>query len=383
MPPMSPSAVYGLAVGAGLDHEGAIIATAVSWAESGLNPDAEGDDDLTDETWGRSVGLWQVRSLRAQSGTGGPRDAVALLDPAHNARAMAVISAIGEDFTPWTDYRSGKYRAHLDAVRAAVEVQPMELWHPRAIRVGPGTDYGNSYIGVPWKVVLHTTESDNYWPDGDSYFGSTSWPHATIVAGMIYQHIPIDLPARALYHGGPEETNRANAIQCEIVTRAALTPVMSDALMETVADWFEWVLVQTNTPMTFAEFHGPGEGIVLASEDSPIRIRGDDWYDFTGILGHQHVPSGNDHWDPGRFPVDRLRAAIVGTPTPLPEGEPMLVQLVCDGEDWLYDSAGRIMYRITAPIWDVLTACSVPRVVVERSVLTEFQNVARNAGFSG
>lgn len=61
----------------------------------------------------------------------------------------------------------------------------------------------------------------------------------------------------------------------------------------------------------------------------------------------------------------------------------MTVHLACEGEDWLFDSPGRIMYRITTSIWDVLKACDVPRVEVDRSVLTEFKNVAKNAGFTG
>jgi hypothetical protein len=29
------------------------------------------------------------------------------------------------------------------------------------------------------------------------------------------------------------------------------------------------------------------------------------WHNYSGYLGHEHVPS-NQHWDPGRFPIDKI-----------------------------------------------------------------------------
>lgn len=103
-------------------------------------------------------------------------------------------------------------------------------------------------------------------------------------------------------------------------------------------------------------------------------IRGEPWHAQPSEIAEPARVAGAE----SRMP------AVTPEPLPNPEGDPdMVVQLVCEGEDWLYDSSGRIMYRITAPIWPVLKAAKVVRVEVERSVLTEFQNLARNAGFSG
>jgi hypothetical protein len=121
---MEPSAVYALATGAGLDPEAAIIATAIAWAESGLDPQAIGDLDLEDGKWGPSCGLWQIRSLRADTGTGRPRDRERLLDPVFNAAAMATISG-GTNWSPWSVWKNGRYLAHIDAVRAAVKETPV------------------------------------------------------------------------------------------------------------------------------------------------------------------------------------------------------------------------------------------------------------------
>lgn len=120
---MTPEAVYALA--AHLDPEAAVIATAIAWAESDLDPTVEGDINLQDEKWGPSCGLWQIRSLRADTGTGRDRDRERLLDPAFNAAAMATISKGGTDWTAWSMFKNGRYLSYLDAVRAAVGDTPM------------------------------------------------------------------------------------------------------------------------------------------------------------------------------------------------------------------------------------------------------------------
>ncbi len=151
---MTPSGVYRLANAAGLSGDAAIIATAIAWAESGLNPDAIGDENLEDEKWGPSCGLWQVRSLRAHAGTGLERDRMRLFDPAFNARSMVTISG-GTNWQPWSVFKNGKYRQHLDAVRAAVKETPMRFvsradWGadaPTGRTEAPGQTRG---IGVHW-----------------------------------------------------------------------------------------------------------------------------------------------------------------------------------------------------------------------------------------
>lgn len=116
MSTLSPAAIYSLAVGAGLSPAAATTATAVALAESGGRTDAQGDVGLEDGTWGPSVGLWQIRSLKAQYGTGGARDASRLTDPQFNAAAMAQISGAGGNFKPWTTFTKGTYKQYLSQV---------------------------------------------------------------------------------------------------------------------------------------------------------------------------------------------------------------------------------------------------------------------------
>lgn len=145
--------VYALARRTGLDHPKAIIATAIAGGESGLDPAAVGDRSLQTATWGPSVGLWQVRSLNADTGTGRTRDRTRLADPAFNARSMFSISEGGRDWSPWSVYKSGTYRKHLPAAQAAAGgggVLPPETHSPTYPASTSGVSFalGNSPFDV-------------------------------------------------------------------------------------------------------------------------------------------------------------------------------------------------------------------------------------------
>jgi hypothetical protein len=113
MPTLTPAQIYTLAHQAGLSAAAATTATAIALAESGGDPNAVGDVGLENATWGPSVGLWQIRSLKAQYGTGGTRDASRLKDPYFNAKSMVAISGTGGSWKPWSTYTSGSYKKYL------------------------------------------------------------------------------------------------------------------------------------------------------------------------------------------------------------------------------------------------------------------------------
>src|SRR5689334_2109080 len=111
---LAPSSVYQLARAAGFTPAQAVTMTAIAGAESGWNPNAVGDTGLADATWGPSIGLWQVRSLNAQAGTGGPRDATRLKDPAFNAYAARQVYT-EQGFGAWSTFTNGRFRNYLGA----------------------------------------------------------------------------------------------------------------------------------------------------------------------------------------------------------------------------------------------------------------------------
>ncbi len=182
----------------------------------------------------------------------------------------------------------------------------METWHPAAHRVEPHNAASGTMLQSPWRQVLHTTEVKQYTPSRDSYYGHQSYPHATVVAGRIYQHYPINRTARALKNvSGGVETNRLHCIQVEIAWKAAEAKAMPPELLSTVRDWVLWVQRQTGHRLDTRIFYGEDAGFTLASPTSRQRMSHEGWRAFNGVCGHQHVPE-NSHWDPGAIDIQYL-----------------------------------------------------------------------------
>lgn len=116
----TPAQVYRDLTAAGFTPQAATTLTAIAGAESGYNDTAVGDVSLEDNMWGPSVGLYQIRTLKAQTGTGSDRD-ISRLTGNDQAQAAAAydISHQGTDFSPWTTYTSGAYRQFLNGAQAA------------------------------------------------------------------------------------------------------------------------------------------------------------------------------------------------------------------------------------------------------------------------
>ncbi|WP_375487339.1 hypothetical protein [uncultured Jatrophihabitans sp.] len=117
---MTPAGIATLALERGCSAAQAPIATAVAMAESGGSPSAQGDVTLMTSTWDWSAGLWQIRGLRSQRGTGQLRDSIANQRAATNSAAMYVISSSCTNWTPWTTYTRGLYLGYMGLARQAV-----------------------------------------------------------------------------------------------------------------------------------------------------------------------------------------------------------------------------------------------------------------------
>jgi murein DD-endopeptidase MepM/ murein hydrolase activator NlpD len=167
---LSPSAVYALARSAGFDPSTAAVMVAIAGAESGWNPVAVGDAGLADDTWGPSIGLWQIRSLRAQTGTGRERDASRLTDPAFNARAAFTIYK-QQGLRAWSTYSNGRFRNYLGQATAA--------------SVGGAVDQATSGAGLSGAIVPGATIGARFGDRG------SMWSHT---GG---RHTGIDLMAAA------------------------------------------------------------------------------------------------------------------------------------------------------------------------------------------
>ena len=108
------------------------MAGAIAMAETRGFNERVGDEDLETGKWGPSVGLTQLRTLRSQTGTGGPRDIERVRDPLENMKAALELYQ-GRDaeygggmyyepggFDQWSTFTSGAYKEFMPmADRAA------------------------------------------------------------------------------------------------------------------------------------------------------------------------------------------------------------------------------------------------------------------------
>jgi hypothetical protein len=102
---VNPQQIGAFAYAAGVRSQSSLqAAIAIALAESGGNPNKPGDVGLQTAHWGPSLGLWQIRSVKSESGKGTVRDATRLKDPTFNAKSMYSISNGGKNWGPWTTW---------------------------------------------------------------------------------------------------------------------------------------------------------------------------------------------------------------------------------------------------------------------------------------
>lgn len=113
-----------IALSVGFTKDNARVASAIAMCESPFTQnnvahsdfDAVGDQALANATWGYSYGGFQIRSLRADKGTGRLRDENLLTDPDRNVYVARQIKLAAGSFNPWSTYTSGMYKAYLQDV---------------------------------------------------------------------------------------------------------------------------------------------------------------------------------------------------------------------------------------------------------------------------
>lgn len=133
----SPQQIYADLLAAGFSDAAAVTMTQIALGESGGRVDALGDQNLQDATWGPSVGLYQIRTLKAETGKGTDRDILALQgNPARQALAAYNISHRGVNFTPWSVFVSGKYAQFADQVRSGLAGFRSGFLNPLGIDIG-------------------------------------------------------------------------------------------------------------------------------------------------------------------------------------------------------------------------------------------------------
>lgn len=184
----------------------------------------------------------------------------------------------------------------------------MDAWWDGANKLPFAFQDGGSYSGGPFRGVIHTTEFKTYTPSTKDYYGHRDPPHFTLVLAdsgeaVFYQHFDITTASRALVNlAGGVETNRRSAIQIEIAWKAAEIDQLPEKMLGALWEWMRWVEDQAGVDgSVYRKFYGEeAKGIHSVS-----RMTNDEWNDYDGWCGHQHVPE-NWHWDPGKLDIGQL-----------------------------------------------------------------------------
>jgi len=196
--------------------------------------------------------------------------------------------------------------------------------YPEATWKGDGQS-GGSYVGKPFRVVLHTTETAGV----PGYGNGATAPHITYVpkTRRWVQHTDFNTAARALRNvSGGVQTNRANALQVELVCYSAKNIADQSSSRLWVGDltddhyldlrnFLSWTYDAFDVASTWPEKQAFSSREANASG---FRMTGTEWNEFDGVCAHQHVPE-NTHWDTGA--LDWTKLMEEGADMPLSEAD--------------------------------------------------------------
>lgn len=170
--------------------------------------------------------------------------------------------------------------------------------------------------------VVHTTEGTSL-PD---YAGGSQAPNFTLLPDFgakelkVYQHFDFDRSSRALVNAaGGVQTNTLNVVQFELVGTCSpeqhktwndkgvqhiYWPEAPDWALLEFARLVRWAHDNHGVPMTSTVTWKAYPGSYGANG---VRLSYAAWNDYSGWLGHQHVPE-NVHGDPGAFQMGKVLA---------------------------------------------------------------------------
>ena len=187
---------------------------------------------------------------------------------------------------------------HTDPMPNSVQVRaPDVVWDPTPDR--GGLTFSNTNNA---KLIVHTTETQSL----PSY---PYPPHVTInllAPDTIWQHVTGTKGAYALKSSTPSPNYQMGAVwQVEHIAYARDTPNAPQLFYDSLAREVVWFHRNKGVPLVFAPVWEDGS----AYGDWPGRMSAEEFTEFSGVCGHQHVYA-NDHWDPGALDILRLREAI-------------------------------------------------------------------------
>ncbi len=171
-----------------------------------------------------------------------------------------------------------------------------------------GSDWP-SHLRPVTKFVLHRTEGSTVAGAYSTLKSRNVPPHgiSDFETGEHLQTVDTGEAGSSLWH-----VDRDGCLQWEIVGFSKNTPFESGEWYAALAELLERVCIPHGIPLEFTGNDWPGpEGY---GKKAPQRMSFEEFYDFEGILGHQHAPAKwwklnsrtNAHWDIGALDVARV-----------------------------------------------------------------------------
>jgi hypothetical protein len=178
-----------------------------------------------------------------------------------------------------------------------------DIWIPGYSKTSLGI-HGGVYDETKHpKGCLHTTEGSTLAGAEVAYREYP--PHIGYHPGLRqkHQYVPVNKHSYA-FRGS--ESDDEFIIQVEIVGFAKETHKWPDRFYKNLAeDVIKPLEDLVGIPRRALRFYGEGDGIVLASASSPVRLSNAQLRAYSGWLGHQHIPSPDEHWDPGKLLIQK------------------------------------------------------------------------------
>lgn len=203
-------------------------------------------------------------------------------------------------------------------------------FYPGATQLMNGVGTGSWNQSGPWKLLLHTTESRGV----PGYDGGQLAPHLTWnpVLGRWYQHFPFTRPAESLH-----TFDNDMVIQVEMICYSAKNiadqygglwvGALTDSQLNQLAGFCRWIMGHLGIPDVWPKKQALSYG---QANTTGFRMSAEIFRAWSGLLGHQHAPYPNTHWDPGAFPWHRFMPLLQPAPTPVP-GDDMTVEQFVTG----------------------------------------------------
>lgn len=216
------------------------------------------------------------------------------------------------------------------------------MWIPGYTKIDLGPDGGPYDETRHPKGGLHTTEGSTL-AGAESAFKAYP-PHLGYDPLRRIKHQYVALNRYSYAYRGSESDDEF-IIQVEMVGFARQTHLWSDEAYRNIAeDVIKPLEDLVGIPRSYLRFYGEGEGIILASPTSPIRLTASQLRNYSGWLGHQHIPAPDFHWDPGKFLIAkcfRHLDSLVVTPREGQMKDLILAQEAGGVKTWVGDGVVR------------------------------------------